>query len=168
MNYLKTFEGFNNQDAAEEIKSVFQDIIDDYNLQELPDDLDYGNDFSKPGIYYHISNFYEVAEKTRRDNGTLRRCHFELTLYCPTPWYPDFDKEDPKYKIWSDYVKIVSDELEHFKSRLESIGYRVKFTRLDMFKSDEVVDYLLEDDEFTIEISVDGEKWGSDALYLEK
>ena len=94
MRYIKTYENFNHQDALEEIKSVFQDIIDDYNLEELPNDLD-DVDYSRPGIYYYISDFYYMAEKTRRDNGTLRRCQFELTLYCPTEWTADLDKEDP-------------------------------------------------------------------------
>jgi hypothetical protein len=167
MRHIKTYENFNHQDALEEIKSVFQDIIDDYNLQELPDDLDYG-DFSRPGIYYHLSNFYDVAEKTRRDNGTLRRCQFELTLYCPTDWTADLSKEDTKYKIWSDYLKIITSELGDFKLRLETMGYRIKFERLDLLKTDDILEYLIEDDEFTIEISLDSEKWGSDALYLKK
>ena len=163
MRYIKTYENFNHQDALEEIKSVFQDIIDDYNLQELPDDLDYG-DFSRPGIYYHLSNFYDVAEKTRRDNGTLRRCQFELTLYCPTLYTTDLSKEDPKYKIWSDYLKIITTELDDFKLRLENMGYRVKSVRFDGFDTEQILDFLLEDDELTIEISLDGEKWGSDSL----
>lgn len=168
MRYIKAYENFNHQDALEEIKSVFQDIIDDYNLQELPDDLDYG-DFSRPGIYYHLSDFYDIAEKSRRDNGTLRRCQFELTLYCPTDWTADLDREDPKYKIWSDYLKIITTELGDFKLRLETMGYRVKFvpSGLDLLGSD-ALEYLIEDDEFTIEISLDGEKWGSDALYNKK
>ena len=164
MRYIKTYESFNYQDALEEIKSVFQDIIDDYNLEELPDDLDYG-DYSRPGIYYNLSDFYDIAEKSRRDNGTLRRCQFELTLYCPTEWTADLDKKDPKYQIWSNYVKIIQQEVPEFVDRLQSMGYRLKYEELDQ---DDILELLVEDDEFTIQISLDGEKWGSDALYLKK
>jgi len=164
MKYLKYFENNSlsedeRQYHLDEIKSVFQDIIDDYNLEEIPDDLDYG-DYSRPGIYYHISDFYDIAEKSRRDNGSLRRCQYELTLYCPTEWTVDLDKEDPKYQIWSNYVKIIKQEVPEFVDRLQSIGYRSKYEELDQ----DILELLVDDDEFTIQISLNGEKWGSNSL----
>jgi len=81
MKYLKRFENINTlsederQYHLEEIKSLFQDYIDEYNIDELPDDLD-ENDDSRPGIYYHISDFSEIADKYRRSNGVLRRSQF--------------------------------------------------------------------------------------------
>jgi hypothetical protein len=160
MRYIKTYESFDSKEHIEEIKSVFQDIIDDYNLEELPDDLDYG-DYSRPGIYYHFSDCYDMAEKSRRDNGTLRRCQYELTLYCPTEWTADLDKEDPKYQIWSYYVKIIQEEIPEFTSRLKDMGYGVKYERL---WPDDILSELIDDDEFTIQISLNDEKWGSDSL----
>lgn len=157
---VEEIERFDSKEPIEEIKSVFQDIIDDYNLEELPADLDYG-DYSRPGIYYHISNFYDIAEKSRRDNGTLRRCQYELTLYCPTEWTVDLDKEDPKYQIWSNYVKIIQKEVPEFVDRLQSMGYRLKYEELDQ---DDILELLVDDDEFTIQISLDSEKWGSYSL----
>jgi hypothetical protein len=160
MKYLKTYESFDSKEHIEEIKSVFQDIIDDYNLEELPDDLDYG-DYSRPGIYYHFSDYYDMAEKSRRDNGTLRRCQYELTLYCPTEWTADLEKEDPKYQIWSHYVKIIQEEIPEFTSRLKGMGYGVKYERS---WPDDILSELIDDDEFTIQISLNGERWGSDSL----
>jgi len=165
MKYLKYFENNSlsedeRQYHLDEIKSVFQDIIDDYNLEEIPADLDYG-DYSRPGIYYHISDFYDIAEKSRRDNGSLRRCQYELYLHCPTEWTVDLDKEDPKYKIWSNYVKIIQQEVPEFVDRLQSIGYRSKYDELDQ---DDILELLVDDDEFTIQISLNGEKWGSNSL----
>jgi len=165
MKYLKYFENNSlsedeRQYHFDEIKSIFQDYIDEYNIDELPDDLDYG-DYSRPGIYYHISDFYDIAEKSRRDNGSLRRCQYELTLYCPTEWTVDLDKEDPKYKIWSNYVKIIQQEVPEFVDRLQSIGYRSKYDELDQ---DDILELLVDDDEFTIQISLNGEKWGQNSL----
>ena len=74
MKYLKRFENLNSLTPEEvqfhlgEIKDLFQDYIDEYNIDELPDDLDEDDD-SKPGIYYHISDFSEIADKFRRPNG---------------------------------------------------------------------------------------------------
>lgn len=157
---VEEIERFDSKGPLEEIKSVFQDIIDEYSLGELPDDLDYG-DYSRPGIYYHISDFYYNAESSRRDNGTLRRCQYELTLYCPTEWTADLDKEDPKYQIWTNYVKIIQKEIMEFVDRLKLIGYGVKYERL---YPNDILSELIDDDEFNIQISLDNEKWGSDSL----
>jgi hypothetical protein len=82
-------------------------------------------------------------------------------LYCPTDWTVDLDKEDPKYKIWSNYVKIIQQEVPEFVDRLQSIGYRSKYDELDQ---DDILELLVDDDEFTIQISLNGEKWGQNSL----
>jgi hypothetical protein len=71
MRYLKSFE--NMSDNFSEIKDIFLDYIDKYNIEELPDDLE-EFDESKPVIYYHFSDFSNLAEMYRRSNGVLRRC----------------------------------------------------------------------------------------------
>lgn len=38
-----------------DIESLFFDIVDEYNIEELPDDIDIGEDIN--GIYYHINDF---------------------------------------------------------------------------------------------------------------
>jgi len=164
MKYLKRFENLNSLTPEEvqfhlgEIKDLFQDYIDEYNIDELPDDLDEDDD-SKPGIYYHISDFSEIADKFRRPNGVLRRCQFELTLYCTGEYYLDWYKGDPEWtkedadeknKIWKKYFKLIGEDIENYADRLKQAGYIVKY-RIP----EELVEELVEDDEFNIFISLE-------------
>lgn len=158
MKYLKRFENLNSLTPEEvqfhlgEIKDLFQDYIDEYNIDELPDDLDEDDD-SKPGIYYHISDFSEIAHKFRRPNGVLRRCQFELTLYCPSPWYGESwrdEEERDKNIIWERYFKLIGEDIENYADRLRQAGYIVKYSM-----PEELVEELVEDDEFNIFISLE-------------
>lgn len=158
MKYLKTYEAYESMILSkseieyhlDEIKNIFQYYIDEYNIDELPDDLD-ENDDSRPGIYYYISDFSEIAEKQRRPNGVLRRCQFELTLYCQSPWYGETwreDEEKEKNVIWKRYFKLIGD-IDKFAERLREVGYIVKY------EIPEDIEELVEDDEFNILISLE-------------
>jgi hypothetical protein len=141
----------------DEIKSIFQDYIDEYNIDELPDDLD-ENDDSRPGIYYHISDFSEIADRHRRSNGVLRRPQFELTLYCAGQFYlnwylgdKDWTEEDAKEKnvLWYKYFKLIEEDISKFVERLREVGYIVKYEI-----PEDILD-LVDDDEFNIFISLE-------------
>jgi hypothetical protein len=158
MKYLKRFENLNSLTPEQvefhlgEIKDLFQDYIDEYNIEELPDDMEEDDD-SKPGIYYHISDFSEIAEKHRRPNGVLRRSQFELTLYCTSPWYGEsWRDEDEKKKniIWERYFKLISEDIEKYIERLKDSGYIIKYRM-----PEELVEELVEDSEFNIFISLE-------------
>ena len=142
----------------DEIKSIFQDYIDEYNIDELPDDLD-ENDDSRPGIYYHIADFSEIADRHRRPNGVLRRPQFELTLYCYSEFYlnwylgdKDWTEEDAKEKnvLWYKYFKLIGEDISKFVERLrEAGGYIVKY------EIPEDIEELKDDSEFNIFISLE-------------
>jgi hypothetical protein len=158
MKYLKRFENLNSltpeqvEFHLEEIKDLFQDYIDEYNIEELPDDMEEDDD-SKPGIYYHISDFSEIAEKHRRPNGVLRRSQFELTLYCTSPWYGESWRDEDKKKkniIWERYFKLISEDIEKYIERLKDSGYIIKYRM-----PEELVEELVEDSEFNIFISLE-------------
>lgn len=162
MKYLKYFE--NNslskdeiQYHLDEIKNLFQDYIDEYNIDELPDDLEEDDD-SRPGIYYHIADFSEIADRHRRPNGVLRRPQFELTLYCYSEFYlnwylgdKDWTEEDAKEKnvLWYKYFKLIGEDISKFAERLREVGYIVKY------EIPEDMEELVEDDEFNIFISLE-------------
>jgi len=141
----------------DEIKSIFQDYIDEYNIDELPDDLD-ENDDSRPGIYYHIADFSEIADKYRRSNGVLRRPQFELTLYYTGQFYlnwylgdKDWTEEDAKEKnvLWYKYFKLIGEDISKFVERLREVGYIVKY------EIPEDIEELKDDSEFNIFISLE-------------
>jgi hypothetical protein len=163
MKYLKRFENLNSLTPEQvefhlgEIKDLFQYYIDEYNIEEIPDDMDEDDD-SRPGIYYHIADFSEIADKYRRPNGVLRRCQFELTLYCygrfHLNWYfgdKDWTEEDAKEKntIWYKYFKLIGEDIEKYVERLRQVGYIVKY------KMPEDILDLVDDNEFNIFISLE-------------
>ena len=163
MKYLKRFENINTlsederQYHLDEIKSLFQDYIDEYNIDELPDDLD-ENDDSRTGIYYHIADFSEIADKYRMPNGVLRRPQFELNLYCVGQFYlnwylgdKDWTEEDAKEKnvIWYKYFKLIEEDISKFVERLREVGYIVKC------EIPEDIEELKDDSEFNIFISLE-------------
>ena len=149
MRYLKKFEQTNVLSDSEreyhlnEIHDLFLDCIDEYNIEELPDDMDEDDD-SKPGIYYHISDFSEIADKFRRENGVLRRCQFELSLYCVGKYYPDDVSE-----TWDKYFKLIGNGINNYANRLKQAGYFVKY------ELSENIEDLVEDSEFNIFISLE-------------
>ena len=162
MKYIKKFEQTNTLSESEreyhlnEIHDLFLDCIDEYNIEELPDDMDEDDD-SKPGIYYYISDFSEIADKFRRENGVLRRCQFELSLYCTSPYYLDFYVGDPNWtkadadegnKIWRKYFKLISEDIDTYANRLRQAGYFVKYEK-------PLVEELVDDSEFNIFISLE-------------
>lgn len=155
MKYLKYFENINSNEHIEEIKMSLYDIIDKYSIEELPDDLE-EDDFSKSGIYYHLMDYYEIAEKFKRANGKLRRPHFELRFYCHSEYHlshylhddePDNHKDENK--IWTKFFNIIKNDIPILVKRLESMDYVVTH---DEYPKN--VDELLDDAEFNISISL--------------
>ncbi len=162
MKYLKYFETKNSQitDHLDDIKSILYDLIDEYGIQELPDDLDEDDD-SKPGIYYHLVDFYDIAEKTRGRNNQLRRPHIELIFYCIGGWEldsylgdPNWTKKDAEQSNlkWYKYFDIIEKEVPMIVNRLKSMGYKVKYDTADDAPDRQE---LKDDSEFFIGIYLD-------------
>jgi len=116
------------------------------------------NDDSRPGIYYHIADFSEIADRHRRSNGALRRPQFELNLYCVGQFYlnwylgdQDWTEEDAKEKnvIWYKYFKLIEEDISKFVERLREVGYIVKY------EIPEDIEELKDDSEFNIFISLE-------------
>lgn len=115
MKYLKMYEDLNNIDYhLDEVKMIFFDYIDKYDMEELPEDLE-EDDTSRPGIYYDI---YVV------DNNK----EISLTIYCQSEWVQDWlvGGDDNLNKLWKKFDKFI-DELPKFRERLESAGYIIYY-----------------------------------------
>jgi len=128
MKYLKKFNesvGLSSEDREElkqEIMDYFQEIIDEFDLEELPDDLTEDDD--TPGIFYHI---YE--------HSTLRDSQDRIGY--------DF----VKIVIWVgnnfiDKFKTLKSDLSQLCERLNRRGYRVIEQDFD-----EYVEYFLQQEE---------------------
>lgn len=134
MKYLKMYEDLNNIDYhLDEVKMIFFDYIDKYDMEELPEDLE-EDDTSRPGIYYDIYVdvcFFKVASAASlRDNKEI-----SLTIYCQSEWMPEhfindkdfFDETgEEKNKYWKKFDKFIG-ELPKFRERLESAGYIIYY-----------------------------------------
>jgi len=110
MKYLKYFENNNNsnhniEDHIDEVKSVLYDIIDNYDIEEIPDDLD-ENDHSRPGIYYYIYG------------GISSDSDISIIFYCPTDWFSE---------ILDKYFILIKKEIPILAERLRRMGYDVKY-----------------------------------------
>lgn len=104
MKYLKKFESEKIIMTRKEIldlemtiKDILQDVIDKYDLEELPDDMEEDDD-SNPGLYYHL---YWMGHDTIMKK-VFYKCDFHLVD--PTidfESYPDTEltlKFDDLYK----------------------------------------------------------------------
>lgn len=78
MKYINLFESFNrilSEDDLEEVKSIFQDLTDEYDLENIIYDMD-NYDYEEnndPGIFYKI---YLEAEQP----GVLNKINIEIYI----------------------------------------------------------------------------------------
>ena len=116
MKYLKKFEDLDLakediQFHLDEVKSIFQEYIDEYDIELIPDDLD-EDDNSRPGLYYNLYSSW--TDYKRKQIG------FELPIYIY--WNGEFSKSLVINRFYKFY-----DKLEDMKSRLESMGYNMRY-----------------------------------------
>jgi hypothetical protein len=124
MKYLKTFE---NSDTDKPditshlttIKAIFQDYIDEYDIEELPDDLDEDDD-TRPGFYYHL---YWVGTDFNR-----RKLYFEFNVYVIhfdgyINDYYDTESFKNQYNILNKKVENFIKNNDKIKSQLKSFDY---------------------------------------------
>ena len=114
MKYLKEFESYNIPEKEDiqvhldEIKSVFQEYIDDFNIEELPADLDEDDD-TVTGLFYHL--YWYGTDKKRE------KIHFQFDFYI-------YDNEDRDFRYkFIEFLKF-KDEI---KKSLTSRGYDVVY-----------------------------------------
>ncbi len=67
MKYLKKFEDLDLakediQFHLDEVKSIFQEYIDEYDIELIPDDLD-EDDNSRPGLYYNLYSSWTDSKR---------------------------------------------------------------------------------------------------------
>jgi hypothetical protein len=112
MKYLKMYEDLNNIDYhLDEVKMIFFDYIDKYDMEELPEDLE-EDDTSRPGLYYNI---YVDDNK-----------EISLTIYCQSEWVQDWlVGGDNLNKLWKKFDKFIDNSVPKFIERLENAGYDI-------------------------------------------
>lgn len=112
MKYLKKFESLSKNDEIDthldEIKSVFQEYIDDFYIEELPADLEEDDD-TVTGLFYHL---YWYATDKRREKMLFQ---FDFYIY-------DNENRDFRDKFIQ-FLKF-KDEI---KNSLTSRGYQVTY-----------------------------------------
>ena len=137
MKYLKRFENLNSltpeevQFHLDEIKSAFLEYTDEFDIEQIPDDLDEDDD-SMPGLYYNL--YWDWHDKNRKRIG------FEFSIYLY--WSDKRNK-----KIFVDKFFEFYSKLEDVKSHLKSMGYEMRYDGLDAEEFSE------DPDEFCIKIS---------------
>lgn len=163
MKYLKTYEAYESMILSkseieyhlDEIKNIFQDYIDEYNIEEL-DRLSSQYDGSKSGIFYHICHFNEIDSgevpgfrnnywrpTVSIGNGNIWRPQFQLELYCQST-----NDEEEKI-IWNRYFKLIKEDISKYIERLKEVGY---FVSGNNYPNN--LEELVKDDEFNILISL--------------
>lgn len=117
MKYLKLYEDLNNIDYhLDEVKMIFFDYIDEYDMEELPEDLE-EDDTSRPGLYY---NLYVNNEKPFMYNKEIN-----LVIYCQSEWFPEWIEDDKLNKLWITFDNFLDNSVPKFIERLESAGYKI-------------------------------------------
>lgn len=130
MKYLKSINELLNisKDEFEEIKDIFQDLVDEFDLEETENDV-----VETPGLYYRFDN-------TTHSNY--------LVLFIIIGCSDDF--EFPLMLDFDDYInkfKLVHRKLSDFKKRMYNSGYIVEYVELEHAIS-EVIRY----NDFSIQI----------------
>ncbi len=101
MKYLKIFENFDiSDDDLEEIKSIFQDIVDEFNLERKIGNTLYNIEGN--GIYYDIFKYKEEIFIEINLNGD---------------------------EFLDLFIDRVVPELENFAKRIKPLGYRLFYLK---------------------------------------
>jgi hypothetical protein len=114
MKYLKTFENIHTDipdisSHLERIKAIFQDYIDEYDMEEFPDNLD-GIIDEESGFFYQI--FYV---KTDYDKRTLLfRVKIVVNIDYPSTTFSFRKSLENKAKEFYDKQEIIEDQLKSF------------------------------------------------------
>lgn len=138
MNHLKLFESFITSpilmdEEIAEIKSIFLDIKDEFDIEEHDMHDDPINDV---GLYY---KFHKVGKI------------IYISIYCNEPGSTALStiNMDNSSSMLSKYINKVVPALKNFASRLEAMGYEV-FYYID---ENDILDEFTYNGYFTIEIS---------------
>ena len=141
MKYIKRFEEkveINNtftQEEADDIKDIFQDIVDEYSLENRIRDgvpVRYGFDrIFCSGLSYKIFYYIGSIENSyASDNINFRENvdTINIRIYFP------IDSDDILYDDFPEKEKLIND-LNLFQARLNSIGFTTKYSELKYRKS---------------------------------
>ena len=123
MKYLKKFEDLDLakediQFHLDELKSIFQEYIDDFDIEELPADLeadphaDQEDDDSVSGLFYHL---YKRRGKTYMNLSSFALFQFDFYLY---------DNEDGDFI--NKFIRFLEFK-DEIKKSLTSRGYDVSY-----------------------------------------
>lgn len=143
MKYIKLFESFDasdygfspdnqaDQEKVDEIKDIFQDYIDEYNLEPLPMNLNTEDfdDVANKGLYYDISGFYDG----------INQFIIQIDIYIQSKNYLPYSKDnviedwisskDERNIYWKLFFQLY-EELTNFVKRINAIGYEVRYSDL--------------------------------------
>lgn len=141
MKFIQLFEGFDqadydfqpdnrkDQEKIDDVKDVFQEYIDEYNIEKIPDNFEFDNIEANRGLYYELSGYYNKENnliiQIRIYIQSIVRKHF-LDM-------EDFirsDNEEDKY--WKLFFTLYK-ELHYFSKRLRHIGYKTHFKELSNY-----------------------------------
>jgi hypothetical protein len=137
MKYLKKFENIEISEAEkkhllDQIKFVFFDLVDDFDMEEIPEDLNEQDD-TRPGLYYHLYQSWVDLKRSK--------VGFELVIYI-------FDRL--RQNIFHEKFLKLHERLPELQNQLESMGFKVHYHELS---EDEIRDDLAFIDELDIHIS---------------
>lgn len=161
MKFIKLFEGFDpndyfevdnikDQEKIDEVKDIFQEYIDEYNIEKIPNNFEvfsfhrYNDIVSNKGLYYELGGYYD-------DNDSLT---IQIRIYIQSMVRKHFldmedfiksDNEEDKY--WKLFFTLYK-ELPNFSKRLENMGYTIHFNN----KENNYHDLLNNNDPFIITI----------------
>jgi len=116
MKYLKKFESEKNILTRKEIldlkiliKDILQSVIDKYDLEELPDDMEEDDD-SNPGLYYHL---YCMGHHT-----VMKKVYFKCDFHLVDPTINFESNSDTELSLKFDdlYKDCVGEILQTLKS----------------------------------------------------
>ncbi len=116
MRYLKIYENFNDiEDFKQEIKDRFSFIVHDFDLEEIPSDLE--EDEETPGIFYDYNDF------TLTNNGV--KGHMDILIWVGYNFTDKFRTMDSSISKFVDTLKnlgyeVVCDDINGYIDYVES------------------------------------------------
>lgn len=133
MNKIENFKEF-NQDLIDAVKDSFQDLIDDYNIEDINTVSDNGDDWYDSHDIEGI--FYEISHRNNFKNGG-NKTWVEIYLWCGYDHINQFKK--------------MESGLKTFKKAMENRKYFIQFVyTVDEFIKEIVQKGYVETFDFTI------------------